>query len=259
MTAANVWLVVAIVGFVLSGLSLIAAIVIFLKFRIPAVMAELSGKTVVRGIKEMQNETATENSKKSRFSLEREDITGKIGGRNVDKNAMALAHESKRLDKTTSNLKKRGNKTDNLTSGLSKSASNQSGVNYGNATEVMPSASGNTDFMPLQQGKTEVMSDYNTAPEVANGTAVLSDNATAILNDNGGTAVLGDNGGTAVLSENTGTEVLGDNGTEVLSNSGTSVLNGTTVLGGTSQPLSVPTVAFTVTRTILEIHTDEVI
>ena len=83
MTAANVWLIVAIVSFVLSGLSLIASIVIFIKFKILNVVADLSGKTVARGIKEMQDETAASNSKKGRFSLDREDVTGKMSAKNI--------------------------------------------------------------------------------------------------------------------------------------------------------------------------------
>ena len=250
MTAANVWLIVAIVSFVLSGLSLIASIVIFIKFKILNVVADLSGKTVARGIKEMQDETAASNSKKGRFSLDREDVTGKMSAKNIDKNAMALAHESKRLDKTTSNLKKRGSKTSGLTDKFS-----TGDLNTPNSTAVM--TPGNTEVMPGNQRNTEVMSAYNKVAPTENGTAILGVNATSVLTQNNGTAVLGSDSAEVF---NNGTAVLGNNGTAVLNGGETSVLNGTTVLGSTSvEPISTPVVSFTVTRTILEIHTDEVI
>jgi len=251
MTAANVWLIVAIVSFVLSGLSLVASIVIFVKFKILSVIADLSGKTVAQGIKAMQDETAISNSKKSRFSVDREDITGKIGNKNIDKNAMALAHESKRLDKTTSNLKKRGNKTGGLTDKFP-----TGDLNTTKSTAIM--TSGNTEVMPGNQRNTAVMSEYNTATATENGTAILGVNATSVLTQNNGTEVLGSN--SAEAFNNNGTAVLGDNGTAVLNSGGTSVLNGTTVLGSTPVgSISTHAVSFTVTRTILEIHTDEVI
>ena len=211
----------------------------------------MSGKTVARGIKEMQDETAASNSKKGRFSLDREDVTGKMSAKNIDKNAMALAHESKRLDKTTSNFKKRGSKTGGLTD------KNSTGdlINTPNSTEVM--TPGNTEVMPGNQRNTEVMSAYNKVAPTENGTAILGVNATSVLTKNNGTAVLGSDSAEAF---NNGTAVLGNNGTAVLNGGETSVLNGTTVLGSASvEPISTPVVSFTVTRTILEIHTDEVI
>lgn len=228
MTAASIWFTVAIVGFVLSGLSLVATVVIFFKLKIRSVIADLSGKTVARGIKEMQNESSDGN-KKGRFTLDRDAKTDKMNNGKVDKNAMALAHESKRLDKTTNNLKKRGQ-----SGGYSEQTPNTVTGN-GRFTEVMP------------QNQTDVMPSY-TATNQVNGTAVLNDNGTAVLNDNG-TAVLNDNG----------TAVLNDNGTSVLNE--TSVLNGTSVLnnGVTDVKTNAKVVNFNITRTIIEVHTDEVI
>ena len=48
---ATTWFVIAIVGFSLAGAALIAAVLLFLKLNIPAVIADLTGKTANNEIK----------------------------------------------------------------------------------------------------------------------------------------------------------------------------------------------------------------
>lgn len=86
---ATTWLIIAIVGFSLSGITLIAAIFIFIKLDIPAVMGELSGKTAAREIQAIRAASESEKTEKTEDTKEN----------NIKKSAMALAHLSKRLDK----------------------------------------------------------------------------------------------------------------------------------------------------------------
>ena len=49
--SANTWLIIAIIGFSLSGIALIAAVIMFIRLNIPAIIGDLSGRTVAREIK----------------------------------------------------------------------------------------------------------------------------------------------------------------------------------------------------------------
>ena len=92
---ATTWLIIAIVGFSLSGIALIAAIFIFIKLNIPAVVGDLTGKTAAREVQAIR--AANESGNHNTGNTENPDNGNED---NVRKSAMALAHLSKRLDKT---------------------------------------------------------------------------------------------------------------------------------------------------------------
>lgn len=223
--SATAWLIIAIVGFSLSGIAFIAAIILFIKMNIPAIIGDLTGKTVAREIKAMRESNASSGDKRFRPSavnLERGTLTEKVSNTPMSTADLKKAHASKRLDKT---------------GGLGKSG--KIGGKKGGTTGLDDGVSPVTPVVTRPATK---------------GTEKLSDNATEVLSN--ATEVL-DSGATDVLAP--ATEVLAS-GTEVLSN-GTTVLGGTTVLSGTEE-LSAEDrkpVAFKVIRSEIIVHSDEVI
>lgn len=223
--SANTWLIIAIIGFSLSGIALIAAVIMFIRLNIPAIIGDLTGRTVAREIKAMRDTNASSGDKRFRPSavnLERGTLTEKVAGNTA--NNVALAHASKRLDKTSGNLSEKGSKRKSGTVGLSDAVQGKSGRVGSEPTDMLNSDSNATEVLSTES--TEVLSD--------NATEVLSDNATEVLDTNA-------------------TEVLSD-GTEVLSNE-------TTVLSPTEQlktDASKP-VAFKIKHDEVVTHSDEVI
>ena len=223
--SATAWLIIAIVGFSLAGIAFIAAIILFIKMNIPAIIGDLTGKTVAREIKAMRESNASSGDKRFRPSavnLERGTLTEKVSNTPMSTADLKKAHASKRLDKT-GGLGKSGK--------LSGKKGGTTGLDDG-VSPVTPVATG-------------------TATK---GTEKLSDNATEVLSN--ATEVL-DSGATDILAP--ATEVL-TSGTEVLSN-GTTVLGGTTVLSGTEELNTEDSkpVAFKVIRSEIIVHSDEVI
>ena len=223
--SANTWLIIAIIGFSLSGIALIAAVIMFIRLNIPAIIGDLTGRTVAREIKAMRDTNASSGDKRFRPSavnLERGTLTEKVAVKTA--NNMALAHASKRLDKTSGNLSEKSSKKKSGTVGLSDAVQGKSGRVGSEPTDMLNSDSNATEVLSTES--TEVLSD--------NATEVLSDNATEVLDTNA-------------------TEVLSD-GTEVLSNE-------TTVLSPTEQlktDASKP-VAFKIKHDEVVTHSDEVI
>lgn len=223
--SANTWLIIAIIGFSLSGIALIAAVIMFIRLNIPAIIGDLTGRTVAREIKAMRDTNVSSGDKRFRPSavnLERGTLTGKVAGKTA--NNMALAHASKRLDKTSGNLSEKGSKRKSGTVGLSDAVQGKSGQVGSEPTDMLNSDSNTTEVLSTES--TEVLSD--------NATEVLSDNATEVLDPNA-------------------TEILSDD-TEVLSSE-------TTVLSPTEQlktDASKP-VAFKIKYDEVVTHSDEVI
>ena len=223
--SAMAWLIIAIVGFSLAGIALVAAVIMFIKMNIPAIIGDLTGKTVAREIKAMRESNASSGDKRFRPSavnLERGTVTEKVAHTPLSTSDLKKAHASKRLDKT---------------GGLG-----TSGKLGGKKGGTVGLAEGNSTVNPVV--------------EPANATEKLSDNATEVLSN--GTEVL-NSGATDVLSP--ATEVL-SNGTEVLSNGTTVLSSGTTVLSGTEELTAednVKPVSFKVVRSEVMIHSDEVI
>lgn len=188
--SATAWLIIAIVGFSLAGIAFVAAIILFIKMNIPAIIGDLTGKTVAREIKAMRESNASTGDKRFRPSavnLERGTLTEKVSNTPMSTGDLKKAHASKRLDKTD---------------GLGKSS--KIGGKKGGTIGLGDGASPVT---PVETGT------------AVKGTEKLSDNATEVLNS-GATDVL--TPATEVLTS--GTEVL-SNGTTVLG--GTTVLSGT--------------------------------
>lgn len=80
--SANMWLVIAIIGFSLSGVALATAVFMFFKMRIIAIIGDLSGKTVAREIKAIRDNNASSGDKSFRSSsvnLERGTLTEQVG------------------------------------------------------------------------------------------------------------------------------------------------------------------------------------
>lgn len=223
--SANTWLIIAIIGFSLSGIALIAAVIMFIRLNIPAIIGDLTGRTVAREIKAMRDTNASSGDKRFRPSavnLERGTLTEKVAGKTA--NNMALAHASKRLDKTSGNLSEKGSKRKTGTVGLSDAVQGKSGRVGSEPTDMLNSDSNATEVLSTES--TEVLSD--------NATEVLSNDATEVLEPNA-------------------TEILSD-GTEVLSNE-------TTVLSPTEQlktDASKP-IAFKIKHDEVVTHSDEVI
>lgn len=120
---ATVWQVISIVGYSLSGVFFVAAIILFFKMNIQGIIGDLSGKTAERKIKEIRERnlmTGSKRYKPAAFHLER-GTSGTFGNRkerNVGKTAQAIAHASKRLDlkaKTSETFKPIKERTDDIT------------------------------------------------------------------------------------------------------------------------------------------------
>ena len=243
--SASSWFIIAIVGFSLSGIALVAAIFIFIKLRIPAVIGDLSGKTVAREIQAMRETNATSGNKihkSSRVNMDRGKLTEKVDEQVADKSAMAIAHSSKRLDKAT------GTTSGPLNEGQKHSQSEPEEKRKDSTTEH------------LSDNVAEVTIESSPIKKEERKTAVLTnDRATEVLSETHETEVLGNNA-TEVLSETHETEILDDNATEVLSDNSVTVRpGGTTVLSSTErlEDDNATPIQFTVTKDITEIHTDE--
>ena len=223
--SATAWLIIAIIGFSLAGIAFAAAVILFIKMNIPAIIGDLTGKTVAREIKAMRESNASSGDKRFRPSavnMERGTLTEKVSNTHMSTDDLKKAHASKRLDKTD---------------GL------------GTSGKIGGKKGGTTGLDNRVGTVTPVATNSTTK-----GTERLSDNATEVLSN--ATEVL-DSGATDVLAP--ATEMLA-HGTEVLS-SGTTVLGGTTVLSGTEELNTEDSkpVAFKVIRNVIMVHSDEVI
>ena len=248
--SATTWLIIAIVGFSLSGIALAAAVFMFIKMNIPAVIGDLSGKTVAREIKAMRDANASSGNKLHRSSsvnVNRGKLTEKVNEEEIDGSVRAAAHASKRLDRTGSGHSTR----------LKKAETGQ--------TSGTPSKGRTTESLSTNVGEVDIEERRATAVLSQNRvTDVLSEERkTDVLSETLGTAVLFEARGTAVLSETRQTEVLSqERQTEVLSeNMAVEGRAGTTVLSDTAELAQegVTPVAFKVTKSVIKIHTDEVI
>ena len=250
MSGATVWFVIGIAGFSLAGLFLVIAVFMFIKMRIPAVIGDLTGKTVAREIKAMRETNATGNNKlhkPSRVNADRGMLTNKQSMADGN-SAAADAHLSKRLQnpsasqdnfsQETEPLKTEKTGAQNITERISSGVTE---VEIGNDKTTLLTEEDNTDIL-LSGEATEILESNATEVLESNATEVLESNATEILESNA-------------------TEILESNATEVLSDyheapagAETTVLNNVQAEDG-----EVKTVAFKVVRDLTEIHTDEVI
>lgn len=176
--SANTWLIIAIIGFSLSGIALIAAVIMLIRLNIPAIIGDLTGRTVAREIKAMRDTNASSGDKRFRPSavnLKRGTLTEKVAGNTA--NDMALAHASKRLDKTSGNLSEKGSKRKSGTVGLSDAVQGRSGRVGSEPTDMLNSDSTATEV--LSDSATEVL-DTNATEVLSDGTEVLSNETTVL-------------------------------------------------------------------------------
>lgn len=246
--SATSWLIIAIVGFSLSGIALVAAVFMFIKMRIPAVIGDLSGKTVAREIQAMRESNASSGTKihkSSRVNMDRGKLTEKVDDQTPDKSAMALAHSSKRLDKTP------GTTSGSLSEEQKQTRTDEEVVRKRDSTTEH--LSDNVAEVSLEPNPQEKQKDRKTA-------ILTNDKATEVLSEARETEILSGNA-TEVLAETHETEILSNNATEVLSDySETGKSGGTTVLSEENQESDTTTpVQFSVIRDLTEIHTDEII
>ena len=90
---ATLWLIISIFGFACAGVCLVLAVIIFFREKIPNVIGDLSGRRAAKEVAALRGDS--EEAKKNAQS----------SGRTADFSAMAMAHDSKRLDQTTEKLK----------------------------------------------------------------------------------------------------------------------------------------------------------
>ena len=184
--SAIAWLIIAIVGFSLSGIALVAAIFMFIKMNIPAVIGDLTGKTVAREIKAMRDANISSGDKSfrpSKVNLERGTLTEKVDQPTLDAEAPKKAHASKRLDKATGSL------SGNLSKEKGGTVGHAEGISEGSNVGSSPTES-------LSSTATEVLSNDATEVLRDNATEILSNNVTEVLSDDERTS-----GGTTVLSQ----------------------------------------------------------
>lgn len=226
--SATSWLIVAIVGFSLSGAGLIASIILFVKLNVPGIIGDLTGKTVAREIKARKDAKAAGSKTNGPGSVQ------KVSGVQMDRSAIAAAHASKRLDRAS-------------TAGPSSQLTSSKALRRSAGSVSSPRK--NTE---------------NAAAEKRGATAVLSQNYVPEANtypsgvpmQPDGAADRDETGQTELLSQDCETQILSD------------AYDAQPDIGGETTVLSAPEeihreelkpVAFRVTRSVIKIHTDEVI
>lgn len=103
---ATAWLTVSIVGFSLAGVGVIAAIFMFFKLNIPAIIGDLTGRTAARQIQEIREQNQLSGNKQylpDRFNVERGTLTEPVHAPRGKSETMTRAQKlpaylSKRLD-----------------------------------------------------------------------------------------------------------------------------------------------------------------
>lgn len=210
MSAEN-WLLIAIIGFALSGIALIVAVFMFIKMNIPSIIGDLNGKTVAREIQAMREANASNPQKGGLLPMYSRGRTGRTSRLQTG----SLRGATGSLRGATGTLRKQGGARGSTTTGSLR-----------------------------KQGAPK--------PETAPATSVL-----------GGA----DAGATDVLTPNAtpATSVLGDNpvnttpATSVLSDHTTNPIPTATQAFDAAVPTGGQAVSFTVTRSMVFVHTTETI
>ena len=98
---AQTWFVIGIVGFSIAGILLVAAILMFLRFNIPAIIGDLTGRTAARQIEQFRQSNSATGAKSFRpdpFNVQRGKLTEPVQ-ENYSIHVLPTAHPSKRLGK----------------------------------------------------------------------------------------------------------------------------------------------------------------
>lgn len=202
--SANTWLVIAIVFFAIAGILFIASILMFIFMNVPAIIGDLTGRTLAKGIQNIREENASINDKNARvanrhFSDEPMDSTYNIRNEYSDnpynKEGQLLAHSSKRLDSSEEPISLSSLPPTDTLSGVSYDESDNNDL-----TDVLTDDS--TDVLKNDEsiGATEVLNqivdEKTDMLSVSEPTDILTsdeNDATTILSNNDDTMVLSDN------------------------------------------------------------------
>lgn len=241
--SATMWLIIAIVGFSVSGIALIAAILMFIKMNIPAIIGDLSGKTVAREIKAMREANVFSGEKLHRPSsvnANRGKLTEKVKGTEYDNAICGQVNISKRIDIT-----------DNGQLGYFKNAETQAQIAESVSVQrTTESPSANVGEVDIEQQRTLADCERENATDVLAG-----NNKTAILKENQETAILSDTRQTEILCEVHQTDILCEDNDLSQRIGETSVLSVKENIEQSELKIGL----FEITRSVIKIHTDEVI
>lgn len=245
--SAEVWFIISIIGFALSALALIGAIILFLNFQIPSVIGDLTGKKVAKGVKAMRSsESASGYSAKASVKPAPDQVKQPLYD-------PAQAHGSKRLD--TSSRKLSGAKTGKTTEPPSQYVPEPDAViteTFSGKETVVLNEDPNATVV-LQEETTLLNSDPNATVVLQEETALLNSdpNATAILAENRivpePTPFNSAPDATTLLREDAeGTTLLEENDRTLYRDESIGISN-------------TASRSFSVIRSVMDIHTDEVI
>ncbi len=223
--SAQTWYIIAIIGFSLSAVALIAAVFIFLKLDIISVIGDLTGRTVAREVQAIRENNASGGEKlhrSSRVNLERGKLTSKVSSAlRKSKTFAPFSSISKRLDS------KHGDVSDSQENSIT------SGNNPQKATVLSDKALELTET--ISKNAAEINTSGFKKNENPSNNMIIPNSGTPLP----GTTVLGVGNDAKEISAN--------------ENMGTTVLNGVTAqLEEVVQP-----VAFRIVKSMTEIHTDE--
>lgn len=234
--SAETWGIIAIIGFSLSAIALAAAVFIFIRLKIPAVIGDLSGKTVAREIQAIRDANVASGAKahkSSRVNIDRGKLTEKVSDSGHRDDAQAIAHASKRLDKTPSTASSQLHSISEL---------QRPQQQKGRTTEQLSDNVAEVDFE--ERGERRPRSGKKTD-------ILVQGRQTDILTPGKQTDILAPLAKTGVLSEGRAVEVLRED-----TPNGTSVLHENDMLDANKAGEEIP---FTVVRSVILIHSDEVI
>lgn len=182
---ASTWLIVAIVAFSLSGVAAVVAAIMFFSMNIPAVIGDLTGKTVAREIRAIRAERASDQPRKTRVDRDSRRDLSRTGGLYP---VRVSAGASRRLDRT---------------SGRSGALAQTPTVESTTVLEENQVPSAN---------ETTVLEENQTAAPEENFTTVLEETpvdltneqlTTVLWNESGSSVTFGDENVTTVLRGNT--------------------------------------------------------
>lgn len=234
--SAETWGIIAIIGFSLSAIALAAAVFIFIRLKIPAVIGDLSGKTVAREIQAIRDANVASGvkaHKSSRVNIDRGKLTEKVSDSVHCDDAQAIAHASKRLDKAPSTASSQLHSSSEL---------QRPQQHKGKTTEQLSDNVAEVDIE--ERGERRPRSGKKTD-------ILVQGRQTDILTPGTQTDILAPLAKTGVLPEGRATEVLREE-----TPNGTSVLHENDMLDANKAGEEIP---FTVVRSVILIHSDEVI
>lgn len=240
--SATFWLVFSIVCFSLAFVALVAAVFAFIKMNVPAIIGDINGKTVTRGVEAMKkaNERGAKQTFKDYGMAKKKPIDIDL---KASFDAMSRAHVSKRLD---------------MAPGKAEAFAQQMHNDNGGTENIYYATERVQDFSEQPKGI-----GYKTTPLVQ----VSAENKG--LNDYKTTPLVQKNSEDTVnqveLSQNNKVEKASAYHTSVLNNETTILHNtakqqyGTTVLDGNSTVEEKQSVKIEITTKKISVNTDETI